>query len=291
MEPRENRKARRNQTPAKEFSVWQAVRRLLLDAGRKHARGYAIAMMFMIFVAVTTSLSAWLIKSVVNQVFVDRRIDELMLLAMAVVVISILRGASLYGSDVTLTRVGNSIVGDMQKRIYDHMLALGMDFYDRKHSSELIATIGQRASAASSVLTTVMTSFGRDLLSVIGLVTVMIIQSPWMSILALVIAPLAILGVRELVRRIRAVSNLEYQTNAQIISVIQETALGIRIIKAFNLEDTMRGQGRRVDRPGADPVEQDRGNHRPDLAAHGGAWRRRDRGRHGVGGLCRDPQQ
>ena len=65
-------------------------------------RGYILATVFMIFVAATTALSAWIMKDVVNQVFVDRDMDELIFCAAQSLVISIARGISLYGSTVTL---------------------------------------------------------------------------------------------------------------------------------------------------------------------------------------------
>ena len=94
--------------------------------------------------------------------------------------------------------------------------------------------------AARQVLNTVMTGFGRDLLSLIGLVTVMVVQSPMMSVLALLIGPAAIIGVQRLVKRVRSIAKAELTSLSLIISVMQETAQGIRIVKAFNLEPTMR---------------------------------------------------
>ena len=225
-----------------EDGIWRIIGRLFADAGRKYMRGYILATVFMIFVAATTALSAWIMKDVVNQVFVDRNMGELIFYAAAVAVISIARGISLYGSTVTLSRVGNAIVGDMQKRLYDHLLSLGMNYYERRHSSDLVALMSLRANAARDVLNTVMTSFGRDLLSVIGLVLVMVIQAPLMSAIALLIGPIAILGVQVLIKKIRSVAGMEFQGNSMIISVMQETSAGIRIIKAFNLESVMRSR-------------------------------------------------
>jgi ATP-binding cassette subfamily B protein len=227
---------------------WPLIGRLFREAGKKHTGGYIIATIFMVLVAGTTALSAWILRDVVDQVFVDRDLATLTFLVGGVVVISLVRGIALYGSTVTLTRVGNAIVAEMQMRVFRHLLDLGMNYYDRTHSSELIAAMSVRARAAGEVLNTVLTSFGRDLLSVIGLVTVMIIQSPWMSLIVLVIAPIAIVGVNRLLRQMRDVAKAEFQGMSQIISAMQETAQGIRIVKAFNLESAMMSRmGEAVD--------------------------------------------
>ncbi len=219
---------------------WPTVFRLMRESGKKHTLGYIIATVFMALVALTAALSAWILRDVVDQVFVDQDLAVLSGLVIAVIVISVVRGISLYGSTVTLTRVGNAIIAENQRRLFDHILGLGMNFFDRTHSSDLIAAMSVRAQAAGQLLNTILTSFVRDLLSVIGLVAVMIIQSPWMSLIVLVVGPIAIFGVNHLVRQMRNMAKMEFAGMTQIIASMQETAHGMRVVKAFNLESAMR---------------------------------------------------
>jgi subfamily B ATP-binding cassette protein MsbA len=218
------------------------IRRLLSETGRDYAGRYAIALMFMAIVALTAALSAWIMGDVVNQIFVDRNENMLFVLSGAVLVISLARGIGAYGTQVTLARIGNAIVASTQKRLFDHLLNLGVDFYSHTHSSELITRMSHNANAARSVLNTVITSFGRDLLSVVGLVAVMVIQSPAMSLIALLIGPIAVFGVTGLVKRIRNLARAEFRSMSKVISSMQETAQGIRIVKALNLEPMMRSR-------------------------------------------------
>jgi ATP-binding cassette subfamily B protein len=218
------------------------IRRLLSETGRDYAGRYAIALMFMSIVAVTAALSAWIMGDVVNQIFVDRNENMLFVLSGAVLVISLARGIGAYGTQVTLARIGNAIVASTQRRLFDHLLNLGVDFYSHTHSSELITRMSHNANAARSVLNTVITSFGRDLLSVVGLVAVMVIQSPAMSLIALLIGPIAVFGVTGLVKRIRSLARAEFRSMSKVISSMQETAQGIRIVKALNLEPMMRSR-------------------------------------------------
>ncbi|HMN88083.1 MAG TPA: ABC transporter transmembrane domain-containing protein, partial [Bauldia sp.] len=124
-------------------------------------------------------------------------------------------------------------------RLYRHVLTLGMDFHDRTNSSQLVARIGFAASSSGDLLNTVFTSFGRDLLTLIGLVAVMIVQSPIMSLVTLLVGPFAFAGVATLVKRMRALSNEELQGYSAIVSVAEETSRGVRVVKAFNLEPAM----------------------------------------------------
>jgi subfamily B ATP-binding cassette protein MsbA len=85
-----------------------------------------------------------------------------------------------------------------------------------------------------------ITAVGRDLFSLIGLLVVMVMQDPLMSLVAFVFAPPAILIMRKLVRRIRAVAFNQWAGGARVLETMQETVQGIRIVKSFTLEDTMR---------------------------------------------------
>jgi ABC-type multidrug transport system fused ATPase/permease subunit len=100
------------------------------------------------------------------------------------------------------------------------------------------------ANAARQVLETIITSAGRDALTLVALVVVMIIQSPVMTLVVVIIGPVATFTTNRLVRRVRRAAKEEYRSLGRVVAGVQETALGIRIVKAFNLEPFMR---RRMD--------------------------------------------
>jgi ATP-binding cassette subfamily B protein len=191
-------------------------------------------------VAATTGFNAWIIKDLINQIFIDRNGQMLFLLTGVTVANGFVRGFSLYYSAVNLGRIGNAIVARTQRRLFDHMLNLGVDFYARTLSSELITRMSHNAAAARQVLDTVVNSTSRDALSVIALVGVMIVQSPLMSLIVLVIGPIIFVGINKLVKRVRGVSRQQFTSLTMVISDMQETAQGIRVVKSFNLEPTMR---------------------------------------------------
>jgi ATP-binding cassette, subfamily B, bacterial MsbA len=216
------------------------MRRLLSETGRQYAGRYAIAFVFMAMVAVSMALSAWIMGDVVDDIFMDQNQHMLFYLSGAVLVISFCRGVGSYGSAVMMARIGNSVVAGVQRQLFNHLLNLGVDFHSETESSEMITRMSHNAGAARGVLNTIITTFGRDLLSVIGLVTVMIIQEPILSLAVLTIGPIAIFGVTGLVRRIRGLARGEFRSLTRVISAMQETTRGIRIVKALNLEPVMR---------------------------------------------------
>ena len=218
------------------------LRRLLLDEGAKHWKGYVFAFAMMGLIALTTSLSAWIIGRIVDKIFVGRNLKAVWEITAAIVAIYTVKGIATYGQQVVLSRVANSIVADIQKRMFDQMLRMKVAYYSRGHSSVFIARQAFIAQSASSVLNLLITTFSRDALTIVGLVIVMVSQDPLLSLLALMFVPLAAVGVRKIGVRVRKIMASEFQGAAQMMELLQETAQGIRIVKAFTLENFMRGR-------------------------------------------------
>ena len=158
----------------------------------------------------------------------------------AIVVIYTVKGLATYGQQVVLSQVGNSIVADVQRRMFDQMLRMKVSYYGQSHSSIFIARQAFIAQSATTVLNLLITTFSRDALTIVGLVIVMVSQDPLLSFLALMLVPLAVFGVRRIGVRVRKIMANEFQGAAQMMESMQETAQGIRIVKAFTLENFMR---------------------------------------------------
>jgi ATP-binding cassette, subfamily B, bacterial MsbA len=218
------------------------LRRLLTDQGFKHWQGYLFAFAMMGLIALTTALSAWIIGQIINEVFVGRRLAAVWEITAAIVVIYTIKGLATYGQQVVLSRVGNSIVADVQRRIFSQMLRMEVAYYSRKHSSEFIARQSFIAQSASNVLNLLITTLSRDALTIVGLVVVMVSQDPLLSVFALMFVPIAVFGVRKIGVRVRKIMASEFQGAMQMMESLQETVQGIRIVKAFTLENFMRSR-------------------------------------------------
>jgi subfamily B ATP-binding cassette protein MsbA len=218
------------------------LRRLLTDEGAKYWKGYLFGFAMMGLIALTTSLSAWIIGKIINEVFVGRSLAAVWEITAAIVIIYTVKGLATYGQQVALSRVGNSIVADVQRRMFDQMLRMKVSYYLQSHSSIFIARQAFIAQSASNVLNLLITTFSRDALTIVGLVIVMVSQDPLLSFLALMLVPLAVLGVRKIGVRVRKIMASEFQGAAQMMESMQETSQGIRIVKAFTLENFMRAR-------------------------------------------------
>jgi subfamily B ATP-binding cassette protein MsbA len=222
------------------YSAFALIRRLLAEQGFVHWRKYAIAFVLMAVSAGCTAFSAYLIGDVINQAYVNHNLPGIIILGGITVVLFTLKGLATYGHSVMLSRIGNRIVADNQRAVFAKLLNEGLSFFSDRHSTEFIARLSTGAAACTQVINLLITSLGRDLLSLIGLVTVMVVQDPLMSFFSFVVAPPAFLILRKLIRRIYAIARTQFHGGTRIIETLQETLQGIRIVKAFTLEDIMR---------------------------------------------------
>jgi ATP-binding cassette, subfamily B, bacterial MsbA len=216
------------------------IKRLFAENFRKHRRNYSVAICAMVLVAVCTALSAWIMRDVINELVVTRDLGRIYVFAGVVALIFTVKGFAVFVQTWFLGRAGNAIVADQQRLLFDRILKHGVEFYHSFPSGELITRMTQNAQATRAVIDMLVTSGVRDLLSLTGLIAVMFIQQPLLSLAAILIAPPAIFGVGRLVKRVRALTEGQYLTIAQIVQIMQETIFGVRVVKSFNLQDKLR---------------------------------------------------
>ncbi|THF47350.1 ABC transporter ATP-binding protein [Allorhizobium terrae] len=216
--------------------------RLLSENFKSQAPWYGIAILAMIVVAAMTSASAWIMRDIVNSSVVSKDINRVFEVAIMVAVIFFIKGIAGYIQSVFLSRAGNNIIAKTQKMLFSRILKQGISFYSKYPSSELLMRITTNAQAARSVIDLIVTSFVRDLFSLIGLAAVMVIQQPSLTLFSAIIVPGAIYGVRHLTKKVRKIMEQELASLGMIIQNVQETATGIRVIKAFGLEDYMNAR-------------------------------------------------
>jgi len=221
------------------YSNRSLVRRLLVDEALKHWARYAAAFSLLAIAAGATALSAYLVGTIVNETYVDRSFSKVVLIALVAMGILAAKGFATYGGTVMLARIGNRIIADNQRRMFDKLMQENVGFFADRHSSEFIARLTTGAVAIGQVINLMIMAIGRDLMSLIGLCAVMVIQDPVMSLAGGIILPPAILFLRKLVRRVRGIARIQFTGGTQIIETMQEALQGLRMVKAFGLEGEM----------------------------------------------------
>ncbi len=216
------------------------IRRLIMEQGAAYWRRYLLAFVLMGVSAGATAGSAWILGQVINKAYVDKDVRGIALLSGVTVLIFILKGAATYGHQVILSKISNAILANNQRRLFAKLMNESVAFFSERHSSEFLARLTSGAYSVTQVLNLLINALGRDLLLLIGLVAVMLMQDPYMALLGFLVAPPAMLVLRKLVKRIKGLAHNQFTGTADILETMQESLQGIRTVKAFTLEPTMR---------------------------------------------------
>ncbi|WP_439924740.1 ABC transporter ATP-binding protein [Nitrobacter sp. JJSN] len=215
------------------------IRRLITEQGIAYWRRYLAAFALMAVSAGTTAGSAYLLGAVINQAYVDKDVRNIVILSLVTVAIFTLKGAATYGHSVILSQISNAILANNQRRLFAKLMSESIGFFSARHSSEFLARLTAGANSVTQVLSLLINAVGRDLLSLIGLVIVMVTQDPYMALLGLLVAPPAMIVLRKLVKRVKGLAHNQFSGTTDIMETMQESLQGIRTVKAFTLERTM----------------------------------------------------
>src|ERR1700732_4298990 len=216
------------------------IRRLVMEQGAAYWRRYLLAFTLMAVSAATTAGSAYLLGQVINQAYVDKNVRGIAILSGITVIIFILKGAATYGHQVILSKISNAILANNQRALFAKLMSESVGFFSERHSSEFLARLTAGANSVTQVLNLLINAVGRDVLSLIGLIAVMVMQDPYMALFGFAVAPPAMLVLRKLVKRIKGLAHTQFTGTADIMETMQESLQGIRTVKAFTLEQTMR---------------------------------------------------
>jgi subfamily B ATP-binding cassette protein MsbA len=221
-------------------TTYELLKRLFSEHGREFGPQYAVAFFFMLLVAGTTSFSAYMLKSVIDTIFVHQDRAALTGITFLIIAIFVAKGFASYFSEVIVGNIGNRLVAQTQKRIFDHMLKVDVAFFQTYSSSDLVTRISYNANCVRDMLSLVSLNIGRDLFTIVGLVITMITLDPILAAIALVGGPIAAVSSRKMVARIKKATKSEVHSLSGIIQVTREVSQGAQVVKSFQLEDTMR---------------------------------------------------
>jgi subfamily B ATP-binding cassette protein MsbA len=159
--------------------------------------------------------------------------------SIAIIIVFLIKGLSLYGSSVILTKIGNNIVSRQQQRIGNHVLNQSLAFFVHFPSSDLITRISHGANSAREVMNLLMTRI-QDVLTALALLIAMFRLDWQLTCAALFIFLPMTVALSLLIKRIRNIARSQYRSYVQVIATMQEAIIGNKLIKSYNLENSMR---------------------------------------------------
>ena len=196
----------------------------------------AISSVCSAIVAATTAITAFLVKPALDDVFIQKDMQVLMILPVIVVVVAFVKGLAAYWQEFLLSYVGQDILRGLKNRLYDHMQSLPLSFFQKEKTGDLMSRITSDVNVVNAMFTTVITGGIRDGFTLIGLIFIVFYMIPKLAIFAFIVLPIAFFPIVHLGRRIRRVRKGAQEALADMNAFLHETLAGNKIVKAFGME-------------------------------------------------------
>ncbi|MGA9754562.1 MAG: lipid A export permease/ATP-binding protein MsbA [Desulfobaccales bacterium] len=214
----------------------------LLTYLKPHTWRMTAAIVAMLGVSALTALLAYMVKPVLDDVFFAKRENMLYLLPPLVVVLYLIKGFLSYTHNYQMSYIGNATVTRMRDELFASIQRQPLSFFDGEATGVLMSRLTYDVNLLQDAVTRVVTSFFKDSFTVIGLTAVIFYREWRLALMAMVVFPLAVFFIVGLGKRMRRMSHETQVANAHLYTVLQESLIGQRIVKAFAREDYEEGR-------------------------------------------------
>ncbi|OIO55916.1 MAG: lipid A export permease/ATP-binding protein MsbA [Alphaproteobacteria bacterium CG_4_10_14_0_2_um_filter_63_37] len=220
--------------------------RRLLQYLRPHVSTLILAMLCMVVVAAATAGTAFVIQPILDDVFVAKNEQALVILPWIVIAIYTTKGVAYFGQGVLMAKTRHSVIAALRSDLYTHILSLPMTVIDRQGKGQLMSRVTYDVLTIEAGLTMLVTGAVRDLLTALFLVALVIYRDPLLAFYTLIVFPLAMMPVVIIARRIKKIAQQTAQNMGMLTSRLEETLGGIRIVKAFGMQRHEAGRFRKM---------------------------------------------
>jgi ABC-type multidrug transport system, ATPase and permease components len=196
----------------------------------------------MVAVGALTSSQAYMVKPVLDDIFLNKNSFALMWIPLAVIGIFLLKGACNYGQIILMSFIGLRIVADLRNKLYEQIQKQSLAFFTQHPTGMLMSRITNDVAAVQTASSEAVTSIIKDTFSIIFL-TALIFSTNWkLALIGMIVFPATIYPVAKFGKKMRKVSTSTYVTMGTLSSLLQETISGTRIVKAFSMEKYENGR-------------------------------------------------
>ena len=203
---------------------------------KKNAGRLVMAALCSLMVSGATTAMGYLIKPVIDDIFVNRDTTGLVVLPLLVIVVFLVNGFGRYGQEYFMNYVGEDIIRRLRNQLYDRIQDLSLSFFQKERTGTLMSRITNDVNILKSMVSTAVTSSVRDVATIVGLTAVIFYQNWRMAIIAFFILPVAFWPIFILGRKVRRVSTGCQEAMADMSAFLHETFAGNKIVKAFGME-------------------------------------------------------
>ena len=195
---------------------------------------FALAILGMALTSGGTAASAYLVKPLLDEIFIAKDRDMLMLIPYAIIAVYFFKELGRYLQSYFTAYIGQDIIRRFRENILANMLRLDISFFHEYRTGELISRNTNDVERVRSVVSNLVPELIRESLTIVGLVGVVIYQNPSLAFYALIIMPLAVYPLSTLAKKMKKISRSSQEKISDITAKLSEIFNNIEVIQANN---------------------------------------------------------
>ena len=213
------------------------LRRLYKDYTKKYLKKIIFSVFLSLIVAGSTSSIAWLLDPAIKKIFIEKDQTLILIIPILIIIAFTAKGLSLYFAKVIMIGVGEEVKKDVQTDMMRALIKADTQIIDGKHTGKFIGHLITDVGMINNLISVAILNVFKDSFTLIGLLIVMFYQNWKLSLLALIMIPLATVAAKSLGKRIGKVSTEAMEKAGALHTYLIEIFKNHKLIKIFQKED------------------------------------------------------
>ena len=214
----------------------ETLKRLYQDYTNNYLTNIIFASLLSVIVAGSTSAIAWLLDPAIEKIFIEKNQTLILLIPFAIIIAFTAKGVSLYFAKILMIKVGEEIKKDMQVNMLSSFIDADTQLIDSKHTGKYISNLNFDVMQITKMLSEAFLTIFKDGLTLIGLLTVMFFQNWKLSLVAIIMIPLASITAKVLGKRMGKVTTEAQEKSGDLNRYLIDIFKNHKIIKIFQRE-------------------------------------------------------
>jgi subfamily B ATP-binding cassette protein MsbA len=197
----------------------------------------AAAFVCALLVAGLSAAYAWLVRPVLDGLFIRKDESLLLVLPIAILAVAVLKGLFNYGQNYLMNYVGNQVIGDIREQLFSKLVQLPIRFHDTNTSGRLVSRVINDVNQMANAIAGVLKDLFQQGLTFVAMIGVIIYQNWKLAMVSIIVVPLSVVTMVRMGQRLRNLATRGQERMGDMASALQETLAGIRMVKSFGREE------------------------------------------------------
>ena len=215
----------------------EILKRLYKDYTKKYLNKIFMAVFFSILVAGSTSVTAWLLDPAIEKIFINKDQTLIFVIPFFIIVAFATKGISLYFAKVLMIVVSEEVKKKIQTDMLSSLIKADTELIENKHSGRYVSNLNYDVTLITHMLSSSLLNIFKDSLTLVGLLTVMFIQNWRLSLIAIIMIPVASMAAKKLGKRITKVTTEAQERSGDLNKYLIDLFKNHKIIKIFQREN------------------------------------------------------